>query len=151
MLSKTFQSRMGSRENQMWWHWNLLYRLQWDTREEHCRNTICKNGRSSMLSFITHNCKGMVGVSCDALHKGGIFGWLQIGGTRNPFISLFLIGDAQIPEIRRDAELQELCISKKCASIFRFSSSFITSWVSVQCTDAKINTQWVPSIRRLAS
>jgi hypothetical protein len=37
-----------------------------------------------------------VGMRCLALQEGGIiFGWLQLGGGRNPFISLVLIGDAQ--------------------------------------------------------
>ncbi len=59
----------------------------------------CNNGCSAMLSFTTHNHKGMVVASCNVLYKGRICGWLQIGGTRNPCISLVLIGDAQIKKV----------------------------------------------------
>jgi hypothetical protein len=108
----------------MWWQLKLVVqvavRYGRKTLEKHHHN----NGHSAMLSFITHNCKVTVVASCDALHEGGIFfGWLQIGGTSHPFISLVLIGDAQsVHTFQRCTYAQhwELCICASQKSVHGF-------------------------------
>jgi hypothetical protein len=55
--------------------------------------------------------------------RGNIFGLLQIGGGRHPFISLVLIGDAQLMHKSQrcaDAQLRELCICASQKSVHRF-------------------------------